>query len=127
MTSLWLQNRDHAGGTETLPGQPLNQSNQLLIGQTQLISTPGFAPLELAPVQPTGTLLDTPAIMNQHLHPIAPFVGKQIRTMRPGRAKHLNDTRQRLIWPGPHIQWLCGQPGLVSADHGNSSRRSATH
>src|SRR5690554_5354968 len=90
---LWLQDRDHACRTKALPGQALNEGGQLFLSQAQLVTAPGFAPVELAPVQPAGTQPDAEAIVDQHLHSVAPFIGKQVGAMGLGGAKNLNDPR----------------------------------
>src|SRR5690554_2338719 len=84
-------------------------------------------PMELTPIQSTGTQPDAQAIVDQDLHPVAPLVGEQIGAMRPGRTKDLNNPRQSFIGPGPHIQRLGSQPDLIDTDHPSRSRSNAAH
>ena len=124
---MWLQHRDHGVGAQALPGQALHQGGQLLFSQAQLIATPGVPPMELAPVQAAGAQPDAEAVVDQHLHAIAPAVGEQVSLMWLRRTEHLDDSGQGLVRPGAHVQGLGGQPDLVDADHCSSSRNNARH
>lgn len=62
----------------------MNQGVQLFFGQAQLVTAPGFVPVEFAPFKTAGTQPDAEAIVYQNLHPVAPFVGEQVRAMGLG-------------------------------------------
>lgn len=127
MIRFTLQDADHTGFADALPGQALYQRLQLFVTERMLRRSPRLAPVELAAVQTPGTQPDAQAVVDQHLHPVGALVGKQIRTMRPGTAKDLNHPRQCRIRASAHIQRLGGQPDLINTDHCNSSRSSARH
>lgn len=65
--------------------------------------------------------------MDQHLHPVASLVGKQVGAMGSGRTEDLNDSCQSFIRSRPHVQRFGGQPDLINADHPNRSRNKAAH
>lgn len=122
-----LQQFYDASLANRVPGQTLHQRVKLLIGNRHLRCAPGLSPVELSPIKAPGTQPNPKPVVDQHFHPIRALVREQIRTMRSGTAKHLNNSGQRCIRPGAHIQWRSRQPDLVDADHCNSSRNSARH
>lgn len=112
-----LQDTDDTGFANSVPWQALHQCVKLLIGNRHLCGAPGLRPVELSPVKASGAQPDAESIMDQHLHSVGAFVSKQIRTVRSGTTKDLNDTGQRFIGPGAHIQGFSGQPDLIDPDH----------
>lgn len=120
-----LQSADNTRFTQALPGQSLDQSLKLFLIHNQVLATPGFGPMKLAPVQASGTQPQSQPIMYQYLDPVGALVGKRIGTMRPGAAEHLNHPGQCLVRTGAHVQWFGGQPDFVNANHCSSSRSSA--
>lgn len=59
--------------------------------------------MELAPVQPSSTQPDAQTVVDQDLHSITPFVGKQISAVQPGGTKDLNDSGQGFAGMRPGI------------------------
>ncbi len=63
---------------------------------------------------------DTQSIMDQDFHPVAAFIGEQIRCMGLGFTVHLRDSGQSSIRPGPHIHRFRCHPDLIDTDHTNA-------
>lgn len=77
-------------------------------------SLPGW-PDELALVQAPGGQPDADAVVHQHLDAVGTLVGEQIGVMRTGRAEHGDDSGQRRVCAGAHVQRYRGKPGSLDA------------
>ncbi len=81
-----------------------------------------IAPNESPLVQPARTQPQTEAVVNEHLESVGAAVRNQVRVVRAGCAEHGNDTRQRRIRAGAHVDRCNGQPHRFNADHRSQSR-----
>ena len=60
---------------------------------------------------------DSESVVHQHLHPIGPSVGKQVRVMRVSRAKHLDHPGKRRVSSRTHVHRFGGKPDSLDTDH----------
>lgn len=68
-------------------------------------------------MQTTRGKPDSESVMHQYLHPVGPSVGKQIRVMRVGRAKHLDHPGKRRVSSRTHVHRFGGKPDSLDTDH----------
>lgn len=87
------------------------------------IARPGKFPLvHTARRQPNAQ-----TVVNQHLHAIAPAVGKEISAVRLRRTENRHDSCEGFLGAGAHIHRFGGQPNCVDADYEASPRTKRTH
>jgi|SynMetStandDraft_1070027.scaffolds.fasta_scaffold03037_3 hypothetical protein len=87
------------------------------------ISRPGKLPL----VQTACRQPNTQAVVDQHLHAVAPAIGKEISAVRLRRTESRHDSCEGFLGAGAHIHRFGGQPNCVDADHEASPRTKRIH
>jgi len=74
-------------------------------------------PDKLALTQSARCQPNADAVVHEDLQTVGALVGEQVGMVRLRRTEDGDHARQCRVGSGPHVQWCCGQPGLVDADH----------
>lgn len=82
-TALRLQHGDDAGLADALPGQAQHEGIKLGMRQRERAGNISW-PHEPALVQAPRSQPYANTIVHEHLHPVGPPVGEQVRMVRPG-------------------------------------------
>ena len=118
----FLRNPDRRSFADSMPRQSDHQRLQLFSGQRYTRARFRLAPDHCALVQAPRAQPNPKAIVNQHLHPRGPSVGKQIGVMRTRLTEHPDDSRKRGVRAGAHVQRLNRHPHRIDPNHLSNSR-----
>lgn len=115
-----LQQRDHAGLADALPGQAQHEGIELGMRECQR-ATDILGPDELAAIQTPRGQPHADAVMHEHRHAVGTTVGEQVGMVWSGGTEHGDHTRQRRFGAAADVQWLDGQPDRLNLDHARGS------